>query len=90
MKKTTFLKLSLLILAIIVFTLTSCTDEVGAKKTLDRNNYKPIAVGGYGFFAGSDGDIYKTNFKAVAPNGDTVTGCVTKGVFKGSTIRLDD
>ncbi len=75
---------------LLVLAFSSCTDNSGATKALERNNYKPIAVGGYGFFAGSDDDIYITNFKAVAPNGDTVTGCVTKGWFKGSTIRLDD
>lgn len=30
------------------------------------------------------------HFKAVAPNGDTVTGCVTSGWFKGNTVRTND
>lgn len=80
----------LLILAMIAFALTSCTDEQGARKVLERNNYKPLKVGGYAPFGGGEEDIYKTSFVAIAPNGDTVTGCVTKGAFKGSTIRLDD
>ena len=70
--------------------LSSCTDESVAKKALERNGYKPIKVGGYGWFAGSKGDVYVTKFKAVAPNGDTVTGCVTSGWFKGNTVRTDD
>jgi hypothetical protein len=70
--------------------LSSCTDESGAKKALERNGYKPINVGGYGWFAGSKDDVYVTKFKAVAPNGDTVTGCVTSGWFKGNTVRTDD
>lgn len=76
-----------LLLAVV---LSSCTDESGAKKALERNGYKPIYVGGYGWFAGSKDDVYVTKFKAVAPNGETVTGCVTKGLFKGNTIRVDD
>ena len=70
--------------------LSSCTDESGAKKALERNGYKSINVGGYGWFAGSKEDVYVTKFKAVAPNGDTVTGCVTRGWFKGNTVRTDD
>jgi len=82
-------KTSVLLITLLSF-LSSCTDETGAKKALERSGYKPISVGGYGYFSGSDDDIYKTKFKAIAPNGDTVTGVVTKGTFKGNTIRLDD
>jgi hypothetical protein len=70
--------------------LSSCTDESGARKALERNNYQPIKVGGYDWLGGSKGDVYITKFEAIAPNGDTVSGCVTKGLWKGSTIRLDD
>ena len=79
---------------IIIITLTlfitSCTDKEGATKALLHNGYKPLKVGGYGFFAGSKDDVYVTKFEAVAPNGDTITGCVTKGWFKGSTVRTND
>jgi len=80
------------ILSLLALTmLTAClTDETGAKKTLERNGYKVIEVGGYDYWTESKDD-YQTRFKAVAVNGDTVTGTVTKGAFgKGSTIRLDD
>lgn len=71
--------------------LSSClTDNEGAKKTLERSNYKVIEVGGYDYFSEGD-DAYKTRFKAVAVNGDTVKGTITKGLIgKGNTIRLDD
>jgi hypothetical protein len=68
----------------------SCTDEVGARKTLERNGYKVLSVGGYQFGASSENEQFATKFRAVAVNGDTVTGCVTRGYLKGSTIRLDD
>lgn len=70
--------------------MVSCTDRSGARKQLERNNYKPLDVGGYSLFGGSQDDVFKTKFIAIAPNGDTVRGVVTKGWFKGSTIRLDD
>ena len=79
-----------LIAVVSCFTFSSCTDESGARKTLERSGYKPIEVGGYGWFAGSKDDVFVTKFKAVSPNGETVTGCVTKGWFKGNTIRVDD
>jgi len=83
-------KTAIALYAMLVVVLSSCTDESGAKKALERNGYKPIKVGGYGWFAGSKDDVYITKFKAVAPNGDTVTGCVTSGWFKGNTVRTDD
>ena len=70
--------------------LGACTDADNAQKTLERAGYKPLEVGGYAWFAGSKEDVYATKFKAIAVNGDTVTGVVTKGWFKGATIRLDD
>jgi hypothetical protein len=81
----------IVLMLVITFCIQGCTDVDGATKTLERSGYKPIEVGGYAFFSGSKEDFYITKFKAVAPNGDTVTGCVTKGFwFKGNTIRLDD
>ena len=90
-KPTTLHKiLAVILVTIFLINFSRCTDEHGARKTLERNNYHPINVGGYGWFSGSKEDVYITRFKAVAPNGDTVTGCVTKGLLKGNTIRLDD
>ncbi|MBK6932420.1 MAG: hypothetical protein IPH12_16810 [Saprospirales bacterium] len=80
-----------LVFALILLANSSCTDADGAKKTVERFGFKPIEVGGYSFWNGSVTDRCKTKFKAVAVNGDTVTGAVTKGwIFKGSTIRLND
>lgn len=76
-----------LAIALIMLTASSCTDEKGARKALEANNYKVIDVGGYDLFGGED--TFKTKFKAISPNKDTVTGTVTRGWFKGSTIRLD-
>jgi len=43
---------------IIIF--ASCTDESGTTKCLKQNNFKPIKVGGYGWFNGSEEDYIKT------------------------------
>jgi len=82
------------LLKLSIFTLTiffsSCTDKEGTKKTLEYNKYIPIEIGGYAWFMRSEGDFYATKFKAIAPNGEIVTGCVTRGVFKGNTVRIDN
>lgn len=80
----------LIITISIICLLLSCTDEKGAKRTLEVSGYKPINVGGYGWLSGSKDDVFKTKFTAISPSGYKVSGCVTKGIFKGSTIRLDD
>ena len=77
--------------AIALMALSSCTDKESTEKALLHAGYKPVKIGGYGWFQGSKEDFYKTNFTAVSQNGDTITGCVTKGIFfKGNTIRIND
>jgi hypothetical protein len=75
---------------LILLLISSCTDKDGARKTLERSGYTSIEINGHGWFCGSDDDSFSTKFTAVAVNGDTVTGCVTGGWFKGNTIRVDD
>ena len=83
-------KILLSLIIALSFLISACTDEEGAIKVLRQNNYKPLSIDGYGWFNGGKEDLYRTKFTAIAPNGDTVKGCVTKGIFKGSTIRLND
>ena len=92
MRKILYAVFGLLFLGIVFsITLIPRTDVPSATKTLIHNGYKPIEVGGYDFWNGSKDDFYKTKFTAIAPNGDVVSGCVTKGYWgKGSTIRLND
>ena len=79
------------ILLVSCCTFTSCmTDVEGSKDALNKAGYHPIAVGGYGYFAGGKEDWYVTKFKAYSPDSSQiVTGVVCKGIFKGKTIRLD-
>lgn len=81
-----------ILFCILAAALFSCTDKDGARETLLNAGFKPISVGGYGWFSGSKGDVFITKFKAYAPNDSTriVTGVVCKGlVLKSSTIRFD-
>lgn len=79
-----------LFFALLLTSLFACTDSKGTIKTLERSGFRPISVGGFDYFGLTKHDTHSTRFKAIAVNGDTVTGCVTKGWFRGSVIRLDD
>ena len=87
-------KIALLLMAVIIgiyIVFFPPVDVETTTKVLKQNGYKPINVGGYAFsYVGENTDLYKTKFKAIAPNGDTVTGVVSRGFFKGNTIRLNN
>lgn len=90
--KTEILTYSLFILFVMPL-LYRFHDFEGTKRVLSANNYTSIEVFTVGypkaaFVCGRD-DIYVTGFTAIAPNGTKVTGYVTKGFWKGSTIRLN-
>lgn len=68
-----------------------CTDADGARRLLVKEGYRPLEVGGRGWFRGHRGDWYVTRFRAISPQGDTVRGVVGRN-FSGDDgeIRLDD
>ena len=82
---------SIVFIAILVACLCfgGCTDPEGTKRVLRQQNYTDIEITGFRYFTASKGDTHVTGFKAKAPNGETVTGVVTSGWFKGHTVRLD-
>lgn len=81
-------KITIALGIVLTLLLNQCTDKEGATKTLRVYGFKPITVGGYRLFGGED--RIRTDFVAVSPSGDTVTGYVSRGVLKGATIRLDN
>lgn len=62
-------------------------DPKGTTETLKAQGYKPVEVGGGVWLGGDTADLWRTKFKAVAPNGGVVEGYATRGVFKGTTLR---
>lgn len=79
----------ILIAAAIGIALVGCTREDDTRRVLEVSGYTNIEITGYRPFMASKDDLFSTGFRAKAPNGQIVTGAVTAGVFKGSTIRLD-
>lgn len=74
---------------ILILSMRGCTDPEGAIRVLQQNDYTDIKITGHRWFGGSQGDTYITGFEARSPKGNLVTGVVTSGWFKGSTIRFD-
>ena len=66
-----------------------CTRPDDATRVLAAAGYKDIEITGWRPFAKSEKDVFSTGFRAKSPGGEIVTGAVTSGWLKGSTIRLD-
>ena len=69
--------------------LAACTDVPNATRVLREAGYTDITTTGYRAWMCSKDDNYSTGFRATGPTGHRVSGAVCRGVFKGSTIRLD-
>lgn len=73
----------------IVTRMGGCSDPEGVKRVLRQQGFTEVEVTGWRPFSASKGDMYSTGFRAKAPNGESVTGAVTSGFWKGHTVRLD-
>lgn len=60
-----------------------------AKRVLEDQGYTDVEITGWRPFMADRNDTFSTGFKAISPSGAKVTGAVTGGFLKGSTIRLD-
>lgn len=63
-----------------------CVDETGVIKVLESQGFHNIVITGWKPFRG---DVFCTGFSAYGPTGKKVSGVVTRGWYKGSTIRFD-
>ena len=77
-----FVQLIVLVVLIFCFVYFPNTDIEATRKVLILNNYKPIKIGG----EGSSKLWYSTKFKAIAPNGDTCEGSVSKSLFFNDNV----
>lgn len=86
------LKFSVLVLfvcVVLAICLIPRVDSQGTIDTLEKQGYTEVEITGWRPFAASEEDLYATGFKAKSPSGQTVTGTVCSGLFKGKTIRFD-
>lgn len=79
--------LSVVVVTLLLF--SGCTQNEKAREVLENAGYSNIELTGYRLWLKGKDDDYSTGFRALAPNGRTVTGAVTGGIFKGNTIRFD-
>ena len=90
MKKELLKKSSVLVIACICWLgLTGCTRPQQATRTLENHGYTEIQITGWRPFMAGEDDTFSTGFRAKSPGGRYVTGTVTSGLLKGSTVRLD-
>lgn len=71
---------------VLVLNISGCKSD-DAVRVLRQSGYTEVEITGWRPFMSDD--VYSTGFKAKSPSGETVTGAVTRGWFKGSTVRLD-
>ena len=77
-------------IALLAFAIPSAlTRPDDAVRILSQSGYTEIEITGWRpLMAGKD-DTFSTGFRAKSPGGAIVTGAVTSGWLKGSTIRMD-
>ena len=78
------------IFAVLIISTHGCTDAPGARAYLEKEGYRPLEVGGRGWFKTHRGEWYSTRFTAINPQGDTVKGAVTRGANDEGFIRLNE
>lgn len=82
--------MKVMLIAIVVLILAGCTQPDHARRVLETNGYKDIALDGYAWFECGGDDVYADRFAATSPGGQKVAGVVCAGLFfKGATIRFD-
>lgn len=84
-----FIALSVVIAILCIAGPKGCTRPAEATRILQQQGYTDIEITGWRPMMAGEDDTFSTGFKAKSQSGDTVTGAVTSGAFKGSTIRLD-
>lgn len=80
------MKKILILLALLIT--TACSDQTTAKRLLEEQGYKNIAITGYVWMGCSEDDTFHTGFTATSAAGSQVKGVVCSDWFKGATIRL--
>lgn len=75
--------------AALIAGLSGCTDESGARRTLEAEGFSNISITGWDAWSCGKGDDTCTGFEATGPTGRRVAGAVGCGYFfKGCTVRV--
>lgn len=75
--------------AVLILLGAGCTQPSKAKRVLEAAGYTQVEITGWRPWAAGEDDTFSTGFRAVGKDGSRVTGAVTGGWLKGSTIRVD-
>lgn len=74
---------------LVIATSGGLTDRDATTELLRKNGYKNITITGWRPLMAGEDDTFSTGFEATTPTGERVSGAVTSGWLKGSTIRFD-
>lgn len=83
------MSMRILIALLVGLVFVGCTSPKDTTNALTNAGFKDIEITGYNHFSCGSDDTFRTGFKAIGPTGNTVTGTVCSGWFKGATIRFD-
>lgn len=73
--------------ALLIMTLTACTNARDSRQALAEAGFSDIHVGGFAWLQCGKDDTFATKFSAKGPTGVSVNGAVCCGWLKGCTIR---
>lgn len=76
------------LVAVVALGLAGCTDDSGARRTLESSGYTDIQVGGWSPMACDEKDTFTNTFEATNPQGKRVHGVVCCGLLKSCTVRF--
>jgi len=90
MKITLRIIVAVAVIAVLVLVFPhGCIQPDKTRRVLSQQGYTDIEITGWRPFTADKNDTFSTGFKAKSPNGSVVTGAVTSGWLKGSTVRMD-
>lgn len=78
-----------ILLAVLLLSLSACTNADHTHKALRGMGFTNIEAGGHSWFGCADSDTFATKFAATNPAGQRVSGVVCSGWLKGATVRFD-
>jgi hypothetical protein len=76
------------LLCLVALALAACTDDEGARRSLESQGFTDVQIGGYDAWSCGNDDTTATKFTAKNQAGKRVSGTVCCGLWaKGCTVR---
>jgi len=83
------MKIITILTAVALLSLSGCSRPDHTARLSELNGYTQVEITGWRPFMAGENDTFSRGFRATSPSGARVSGAVTGGFLKGSTIRFD-